>query len=645
MNKEYHVAKNGNDNQNGSVEQPFLTINRAAQVATAGNTIIVHEGVYREWVNPVHEGLSNQRRITYQAAPGEKVVIKGSEHITGWEPVQDGVWKVTLAPSFFGDFNPYQEEVFGDWLVASGSKKHLGDVYLNGMSFYEADAYEDLFHPVVQTKVTDHWTQQVVPILNPEQTKYIWFAKVDEQGTTLFANFHDCNPNEEFVEINVRKACFYPKKTGVDYITVRGFEFAQAACPWTPPTSHQVGMVGTNWSKGWIIEDNILHDAKCSAISIGKEESTGHQYHSIRQDKTGHQYQLESVFSAQQIGWKKETIGSHLIQNNTIYDCGQNGIVGHLGCVFSKIRHNHIYNIALKREFYGHEIAGIKLHAAIDVEILENRIHDCSLGTWLDWQTQGTRVSKNVYYQNSRDLFVEVSHGPYVVDHNIFASPVEMDNFAQGGAYVHNLFCGYMNIQNVLDRATPYHYPHSTEVAGYAFVYSGDDRYMNNIFIQQHPENTAHPSGTAGYNGFPSSLKEYLNAVRQDRSGIWNSGQAVYIENNAYFNGATAFDQEKNKLVLDSFQPNLRIEEKETSVFLSIDLPEEYNQLKGYKISTATLPPTRLVGAEFEQPDGSDLSLDTDFFDDTWGDTVGAGPFQFIQPGTNVLKIWDRKKG
>ena len=74
------------------------------------------------------------------------------------------------------------------------------------------------------------------------------------------------------------------------------------------------------------------------------------------------------MFTARQFGWDREHVGSHLIRGNTIFDCGQNGIVGHLGCVFSTIEDNHIYNIALKREFYGYEIAGIKLHAAIDVD-------------------------------------------------------------------------------------------------------------------------------------------------------------------------------------------------------------------------------------------------------------------------------------
>src|SRR5690606_20598954 len=131
-----------------------------------------------------------------------------------------------------------------------------------------------------------------------------------------------------------------------------------------------------------------------------------------------------------------------------------------------EITDNHIYDIATRREFYGHEIGGIKLHAAIDVLIADNHIHDCSLGLWLDWQTQGTRVARNVLHSNSRDAFIEVSHGPYVVDHNVFASPVSLENFSQGGAYVANLFLGAVRLEPVVDRATPYHLPHSTKVAG-----------------------------------------------------------------------------------------------------------------------------------------------------------------------------------
>ena len=97
--KEYHVSVTGNDTNIGSAEKPFRTINRAVEFAFAGDTITVHAGVYRELVNPVRGGESNSKRIVYRAAPNEMVEIKGSEIITGWEKVKNGVWKVTIPDS------------------------------------------------------------------------------------------------------------------------------------------------------------------------------------------------------------------------------------------------------------------------------------------------------------------------------------------------------------------------------------------------------------------------------------------------------------------------------------------------------------------------------------------------------------------
>jgi len=636
---EYHVAKNGSDQGKGCLQDPFLTINKAASIAMPGDTVIVHEGVYREWVKPKNKGLSNKRRITYQAAKGEKVVIKGSERIQNWQHAEGNIWKCELPNSFFGDFNPYEERIFGDWLVTIEQTKHLGDVYLNGMSFYEVGSYEDLLDPPVKTEVLDHWTQKKVPVPNLEQTKYVWFAEVDNDNTYIYANFHGANPNKELVEINVRRSCFYPNDTGIDYITVKGFEMAHAATPWAPPTADQPGLIGANWSKGWIIEENIIHDAKCSAISIGKEASTGHLYRSIRKDKPGYQYQLESVFSAEHKGWNKESIGSHVIRNNVIFNCGQNAIVGHLGCVFSEIHNNHIYNIGIKREFYGHEIAGIKLHAAIDVQIHHNRIHDCSLGIWLDWQAQGTRVSKNLLYQNNRDLFVEVSHGPYVIDHNILASEYSIDNMAQGGAYINNLICGKMQHRKVLNRATPYHLPHSTKIAGYAFVYGGDVRFYNNIFIGQDGlENV----GTSHYNNYTTSLDEYIEKVHERHGDLETFElveQPVYIKKNAYFNGAEPFERENYKIVEKDFDPKLSIIDNGGEVYLSCNLPNDFENTLGEIHSTITLERVRIVDAEFDRPDGKDLILDTDFFDKQKTEKSTLGPIASLKKGENYIKV------
>jgi alpha-L-arabinofuranosidase len=640
MGRVYHVAKTGSDLGNGTKEAPFLTINKAASIAVAGDTVIVHEGVYREWIKPKNSGLSNTRRITYQAAEGEKVVIKGSERIQNWRHVEGSIWKVQLSNSFFGDFNPYKEEVYGDWLLYSPGK-HLGEVYLNGMSFYEVNSLEKLHNPSVVKEVLDHWTNKVVPVDNPEQTKYVWFSQVDEEFTTIYANFHEYDPNKELVEINVRKCCFYPEQTGINYITIKGFEMCHAATPWSPPTAEQPGLIGAHWSKGWIIENNIIHDSKCSAISIGKEITTGNNYRTKRKDKPGYQYQLESVFSAKKIGWSKENIGSHIIRNNIIYDCGQNGIVGHLGCIFSKIYNNHIYNIGIKREFYGHEIAGIKLHAAIDVQIVNNRIHNCSLGTWLDWQTQGTRVSKNLYYNNNRDLFVEVSHGPYLVDHNILGSEYAIDNFAQGGAYINNLICGKMVHRKVLERSTPYHFPHSTDIAGCAVVYGGDDRFKNNIFVGK---DSVEMVGTAHFNGYTNSLEEYIELVEKREPGDLNIflevEQPVYINHNMYLNGAISYEDEKNKLVKNDFSPEINILEKEDGVYLHCKLPEEFEEFLGEVQTTKTLGRVRIVDMEFENPDGSELILDTDYFGERKTNRHVIGPINQLKKGNNQVKVW-----
>jgi len=654
MTSVFHVATTGSDAAEGSEHQPFRTINRAAALAQAGDTVIVHAGEYREWVKPRRGGLSDARRITYQAAEGEHVVVKGSEPVTGWEPDGGTVWKASVPNSLFGEFNPYAEEVAGDWIVygKDAPRKHLGDVYLNGVSFYEAGSRAELDDPPLRTSVVDNWTKTVDQIRNSAQTKLVWFASVGDEATTIWANFQDADPNESLVEINVRRSVFYPEVPHLDYITVRGFELAQAACPWTPPTADQPGLIGPNWSKGWIIEDNVIHDAKCSAISIGKEASTGHHYATERGDKPGYQYQLESVFTARQIGWDKEHIGSHVIRRNTIYDCGQNGIVGHLGCVFSTIEDNHIYNIAVKREFYGYEIGGIKLHAAIDVEIRHNRIHDCSLGIWLDWQTQGTRISRNVLYRNSRDIFIEVSHGPYLVEHNVFASPAAIELFSQGGAFVNNLICGTVRVEAVMDRATPYHRPHSTQVAGYAYIRAGDDRWIGNVFVGGDPaiaygheaEGKAPPlSGTSAYDGYPVSFDDYRARIEAQAPGdhqrFLDVVQAVYTRANLYAAGARPFDGETDPLVVGGAV--VTVTDEGDTVHLVTDLPAEFDGLRLAPVSGRDLERVRFADAEFEERDGTPAVLDADLLGTPKlsGD-FPAGPIATLAAGQATTRIW-----
>ncbi len=651
----FHVAVTGSDTGDGTAQAPLATINRAAALAHPGDTVRVHGGEYREWVRPARGGLSDRRRITYEVAEGEHAVIKGSERVTGWTAEDGGVWRAEVPNALFGDVNPFAEVVDGDWLVVppNGERKHLGEVYLAGRSLYEVPDRAGVTNPPTRTEDVDGWTGLPQPIADPDWTTHVWYAEVGEQSTTIWANVGAADPNAELVEINVRRSVFYPTEHHLDYITVRGFELAQAATPWAPPTADQPGLIGPNWAKGWIIEDNVIHDAKCSAVSLGKEASTGHNHSTERGDKPGYQYQLESVFAARQIGWDREHIGSHVVRRNTIYDCGQNGIVGHLGCVFSTIEDNHIHSIATKREFYGYEIGGIKLHAAIDVTIEHNRIHDCTLGTWLDWQTQGTRVTRNLFYANTRDLFIEVSHGPYTVDHNVLASPVALELFSQGGAFVHNLIGGAVHLQAVLDRATPYHRPHSTQVAGFAVVEGGDDRYFGNVFLGGDLDRAFAPGsrghglarfGTTGYDGLPGSFAEYLDRLKQnvgDHERFRGVGQPAYLRANAYVNGALAYELEQDPRVVEG-PASFSVADEGERVYLHATVPDSLGSALSGVVTGADLPQVRFADADFEAPDGSLLVLDTDLVGTRKdaGQHHPVGPLASLVAGRTRTRLW-----
>ncbi|MBP3434850.1 MAG: right-handed parallel beta-helix repeat-containing protein [Clostridia bacterium] len=640
----YYVSVHGSDTADGSFSSPFQTINHAAKVAVAGDAIKVFGGIYREWVDPQNGGTSDSNRIVYEAVEGERPVIKGSEIITDWQRVEGSVWKKELQNAMFGDWNPFALEVEGDWLEAPANYRvHLGDVYMNGVSLFEAKSMEDLYDGTPRiTCCQNSWRVEDELILHPEQTVYKWYAVVTENTTTVFCNFQDYDPNAQLIEINVRPCCFYPKATGVNYITLRGFEIAQAACPWTPPTSHQIGMVGPHWSKGWIIENNDLHDAKCSALSLGKEESTGHNLHSRFHRKSGHRYQLEAVFSAAQKGWSRDSVGSHIVRNNEIHDCGQNGIVGHLGCIFSRIEHNHIYNIGVKHEFWGHEMAGIKFHGAIDTLVAENNIHNCTLGSWFDWQTQGCRITANLYYANDRDIMVEVSHGPYLIDHNVFMSQYAFDNWSQGGALVHNLFCGKIRNRTILERATPYHFPHSTAVAGYCEIYGGDDRYYNNIFAglwEDGGENLEQFTKHCDRFTEPDDYAARIAAIHGSGPNAYAQiPQPVWIEDNAYAGFATPSVYEKSAIMAGSI--SAAVTESDGVWTLTLDIPETLNTATCKAVTTKRLGEPRIAAQAFEAPDGSDLDFSKDFLGDQHTDRLIPGPFASLKAGKQTIPVW-----
>jgi hypothetical protein len=621
---EFHVSVTGSDQNSGTESEPLRTIQAAAELAIPGDVISVHEGVYRERVNPPRGGESDAQRITYRAVTGEKVEIKGSEVITGWESQGEGVWKVTLANDFFGEYNPYTDVILGDWFQDIGRDHHTGAVYLNGKSLYEMESLEKVSDPGEPLQVKYFVSEE--PHSEHLKSIYAWYCENDEVETTIWANFHDFNPNKELVEINVREACFYPDQPGRNYLTVSGFRMSQAATQWAPPTAEQIGLLGTHWSKGWIIENNIISDSRCTGITLGKDRKTGQNVWLNDPAKDGATHYNEVVVRALEIGWSKVNIGSHIVRNNTIFNCGQAGICGSLGAAFSEISNNHIYNIWTKRQFRGAEIAGIKIHASIDALIKNNHVHHSGRGLWMDWMTQGTHLTGNICYNNDTDdLFVEVNHGPYRVDNNIFLSDVALRNWSEGGAFSHNIIAGTVRHRPIPGRSTPYHPAHSTTVAGLSPTTGGDDRYYNNMFVADQkvlPDDSGQ-NYRQGYGLAAFNADDVL---------------PVAVGGNVYLNGATPYRDEQGEVKQAGYNPDINVVHSDGSVYLHLTLNPVGELSATQLVTTDLLGLSAIPKLPFENFDGSTYVVDTDLLGkkrDLQKPT--AGPFE--NAGTGKLQI------
>lgn len=610
--REYHVSPSGSDANEGSMALPFKTINHAAQKALPGDTVTVHAGVYREWVNPLNGGTSDEMRILYRAAEGEKAELKGSEVVTGWKRDKrgKGVWKVTLPNTLFGNYNPFNDRLYGDWFW-SDKVLHTADVFLDDVSLYETYSLDKVFAPDTLRTLRD-----------PEGCTKVWFAQVDAEQTTIYANFGDVNPNDHTTEVSARPTCFYPTREGLDYITFRGFHVSQAATQWAAPTAEQVGMIATHWSKGWIIEDNVIRNSRANGITLGKERASGHNLDCYDERLDGTLHYIEVIFNTLRRGWSKEYVGSHIVRNNVISDCEQTGICGSMGAAFSEIYNNHIYNILVKQQFTGAEMAGIKLHGAIDVYIHNNRIHKSgNYGIWLDWMAQGARVSSNLMYDNLVfDFFFEVDHGPYIVDNNILLSPNSITECTDGGAFMNNIIAGHIH-RNDDSRYTPYHLIHSTEVKGFCTITEGDHRFYNNVFVGG--DNPKHKYGLLPFN---------------------DSKWPIYAADNLFCNGAKPMDGKEQGWVESSVSPNLRVEEAADGVYLVSDVNMgELSAFKGRRTDTKRLGLTKLSGYPFVNSDGTPFLLDHDYFGNERSvDHPVVGPVENL-PSGNRLKVWDVK--
>ncbi len=566
---ELHVSKNGNDANPGGANAPFRTISRGAEVAQPGDTVVVHAGTYREWVKPARGGTGEDARITYHAAKGEKVVIKGSEEVKDWKREDGGVWKVEIPNTFFGEYNPYALKLSGGWLNY-GQWHHRGDVYLNGKALFEKQTEEEA-----------------------RQTPDGWFCRTDAKTTTIVANFGDADPNKETAEINVRESLFMPVVTGLKYITVDGFHFLHAASNWAPPVMElQPGAVGTRMGKRWIIRNCTITDCRCVGIILG--HAPGMDYGDI------------------------DAFGDHKIRNNVIRRCGQAGIAGQKGATRSLIVGNLIEDTNYRKEFGGWETAAIKFHQSVDTVISGNLIRGVyhqkqgAFGIWIDFGNQGIRITRNIIYDTqAATVFVEMNHGPILVDNNVLAGPDVLSN-SEANVFAHNLFvdCGYHYRPNK-KRQSRYYKPHTMEQAGKKTDTPREDKWFNNIFIRKGLDRVKNAEG------YQSDFNVFLEGAGKSRFGDENS-------------------------VVEAHVCGFEITDRPDGATVTFSVATETQQVRGPSVDAELVGVFSTVGQTIEDRYGKPIAVDGDILGVKRTDTV-PGPLAKLKPGRNSMS-WETAK-
>ena len=325
----------------------------------------------------------------------------------------------------------------------------------------------------------------------------------------------------------------------------------------------------------------------------------------------------------------------------------------------------HIHHVCNSHQLGGAETAGIKLHAAIDVTIRNNYIHNCIMGVWLDWETQGARITGNLMHDNHRpdgveplegamfncDVFIEVGHGPTLIDDNVLLSKVSVVIPSEGIGCVHNLMLGSFGLINsgvdsIVNnqrepRYTPYHIRHRTEVAGFMTILHGDDRIYNNIIIQHYPvtDDSKKPTdcdyqhaGTACFDIFPTYDEwadqfDFTKEANMMKLAEAHFGHLpVWVDGNAYFNGANVYAKEEHNLVNTTDKAEVELVCDGDSVKLKTNV---YSLLSGF---TASLITSDVLGKafepeqRFENPDGSEIVFDKDYYGNQRTEII-PGPF------------------
>jgi hypothetical protein len=138
-----------------------------------------------------------------------------------------------------------------------------------------------------------------------------------------------------------------------------------------------------------------------------------------------------------------------------------------------------------------------------------------AFGIWIDYANQSVRITGNIIYRTqTAPLFIEMNHGPMLVDNNILVGHEVLSN-SEATVFAHNLFvdCGY-HFRPDRKRKSAYYAPHTTKPAGRG---GGDvareDLWFNNLFVRTGMD------GVRKGDGYRSDFNVFLEGAKPSAFG------------------------------------------------------------------------------------------------------------------------------
>jgi len=455
---EYYVATDGNDNNPGTIEQPFRTVQKAADIAQPGDTIYIRTGTYRETIIPASSGNSFAP-ITFKAYPGEKAVISGADIIdTPWSLDKGFIYKTTMA----WDMGKGNNQIFvdGEALIEARwpNTDDISQPTFINISEGSYSGQTAVIHSADVVQGAGFWNGAVVHAIWGARYHAITGEVTSSLPGTLELNLHSraywditygifyitCSynaldkPGEWFYDssnttlylwmpgndvslshtIEAKKRNVAVNLNGRSYITIEGLHIFSANIT-TDANSHHIlidncvmkyinhytiidqGGMGTgekgNLDTGIILDghDNIIQNSEIAY-------SAGNGVALLGSNSTVHNCKIHDVnyvvteCAAVYLSGKKTE--NNKITYSKLYNSGR-GLIAHGNAENLKILHNEMYNTR-----YGWEAWDLGATYAIatdgkGTEIAYNYIHDIrSMGIYLDNYNHNFNVHHNVIW-------------------------------------------------------------------------------------------------------------------------------------------------------------------------------------------------------------------------------------------------------